>query len=48
LALAEAFRRAACSQQPELVGERRPTRPALVEIYNPYKGLRAFQVLELS
>lgn len=43
LALAEAFRRAVHGQQPETVGELRPTRPALAEIYNPYKGLRAFQ-----
>jgi WD40 repeat protein/DNA-binding SARP family transcriptional activator len=43
LALAEAFRRAVRGQQPETMGELRPTRPALVEIYNPYKGLRAFQ-----
>ncbi|MFO7539731.1 MAG: protein kinase [Chloroflexota bacterium] len=43
LALAEAFGRAVRGQQPDLVGELRPTRPALAEIYNPYKGLRAFQ-----
>jgi DNA-binding SARP family transcriptional activator len=48
LAMAEAFRRAVRGQQPELVGELRPTRPALVEIYNPYKGLRAFQEADAS
>jgi serine/threonine protein kinase/WD40 repeat protein/DNA-binding SARP family transcriptional activator len=48
LAMAEAFRRAARGQQPELVSELQPTRPALVEIYNPYKGLRAFQEADAS
>jgi DNA-binding SARP family transcriptional activator/tRNA A-37 threonylcarbamoyl transferase component Bud32 len=48
LALAEAFRHAVHGRQPELVGERRPTRPALAEIYNPYKGLRAFQEADAS
>lgn len=48
LALAEAFGRAVRGQQPELVGELRPTRPALAEIYNPYKGLRAFQEADVA
>jgi WD40 repeat protein/serine/threonine protein kinase/two-component SAPR family response regulator/energy-coupling factor transporter ATP-binding protein EcfA2 len=43
LALAEAFRSAAQGLQP--VSEARLTAevPTLVEVYNPYKGLRAFQ-----
>jgi DNA-binding SARP family transcriptional activator/tRNA A-37 threonylcarbamoyl transferase component Bud32 len=42
LAMAEAFRSAVRGLEPETDG-RRPMLPALTEIYNPYKGLRAFQ-----